>query len=243
MAQTQRTEDGADKNRYSEELIHALEVQGYCRLDNAVPLSMVETIKAELAVLEERCTAPDANNEGRIIKYDETRFMIHNLQFEECPAVHNLITAGRGEKLIEQATGDSLICTGASYAHCKPGWMGLPMHTDFDPYSANTYRPNNPVAVRVLYYLNDLTIERSPLRLIPYSHQSLHKSRHFRNEFEEEQCGEIRVFCPAGTAVLFNPRIFHGVGPNRSTESRKSLTITYRPAWARPLQTVEQHDA
>jgi ectoine hydroxylase-related dioxygenase (phytanoyl-CoA dioxygenase family) len=227
----------------NEELIHSLEVKGYCVIENAVPPHMLAKIKEELQALENECTAEGADNGDRIIKQDDTRFMIHNLQFENCPTVHDIITKGPGTQLIEEATGDDLICTGATFAHCKPGFTGLRMHTDFDPYAANTYRPNNPVAVRALYYLTDLTPERSPLRLLPYSHHSLHKSKHFSLEFDTVYPEEVQFVCPAGTVVLFNPRMFHGVGPNRSAESRKSMTITFRPAWARPLHPVEELDA
>jgi ectoine hydroxylase-related dioxygenase (phytanoyl-CoA dioxygenase family) len=226
----------------NDEAIRALELQGYCVLFDAVPPATVAAVIDELQTLEDRCTAPDADNCGRIIKRDETRFMIHNLQFEDCPHVHGIIASGAGQQLIAEATGDELVCTGATFAHCKPGFPGLRLHTDFDPYDANPYRPNNPVAVRALYYLSDLTPDCSPLRLLPYSHQSLHRKWHFRLELDESCPEEVQFVCLAGTVVLFNPRVFHGVGPNRSAAGRKSMTITYRPAWARPLHPVEEHD-
>ena len=40
---------------------------------------------------------------------------------------------------------------------------------------------------------------------------------------------------------MFNPKMFHGVGPNTTTESRRVMAITYRPRWARPLHAVEEH--
>ena len=219
-----------------------LEREGYCILNDAIPPATVKKIVAELQALEAACTDHGADNRGRVIKRDDTRFMIHHLQFENCPSVHDIITDGAGTRFLEAATGDNLICTGASFAHCKPGFPGLPMHTDFNPYAGNPYRPNNPIVIRALYYLSDLTQERSPLRLLPYSHLTLHKNMQFNREFNETRKDEIQVVCPAGTAVLFNPRMFHGVGPNRSTESRRSMTITFRPAWARPLHPVEEHE-
>jgi len=42
---------------------------------------------------------------------------------------------------------------------------------------------------------------------------------------------------------MFNPRMFHGVGPNLTQEGRRVLAITYRPRWAKPLRDVEEHSS
>lgn len=232
-----------DSNYNTNNLIKSLEVEGYCILNNAIHDNVLKEIRKELAQLESEATSPNANNGDRIIKHDDVRFMIHHLQFEKCPQVHNIITNGLGRQILTLATNDNLVCTGATYAHCKPGYPGIPLHTDYDPYGSNVYRPSNPVAIRILYYLDNLTPEKAPLRLLPYSHVSLHKSRHHDLEFQEKVEGELEFECKAGTAVMFNPKMFHGVGPNTTNESRRVMAITYRPRWAKPLHTVEEHGA
>lgn len=223
------------------ELIHQLEVVGYCVLENAIDPEALEKIRQEMNEIENACTEPGIDNGNRVIKYDDVRFMIHNLQFEECQTLHSLITDGPGKHILTEATNDNLVCTGATYAHCKPGYPGIPMHTDYDPYGSNVYRPSNPVSVRILHYLDDLNAEKAPLRLLPYSHVSLHKSRMPDIEFKEKVESEIQVVCKAGTAVMFNPKMFHGVGPNNTQDSRRVIALTYRPRWAKPLREVEEH--
>ncbi len=42
----------------------------------------------------------------------------------------------------------------------------------------------------------------------------------------------------AGDAFVFATRLFHGVGPNTTAETRGMIEIDYRPLWARPYGPV-----
>lgn len=67
--------------------------------------------------------------------------------------------------------------------------------------------------MRVLYYLDTLTVERAPFRLIPRSHLSFHAdaSPYVRYKLHPE---EITLIVPAGSAVLIPSLLFHGSHPN-----------------------------
>ena len=94
--------------------------------------------------------------------------------------------------------------------------------------------------MRVLYYLQDLTEEVSPFRVIPRSHLAMHAhaNPYLRYESHPE---EVMVTAAAGSAVLLNHRVFHGNFPNAGNYARELLAIAYRPAWAGPVaQEVEQ---
>jgi ectoine hydroxylase-related dioxygenase (phytanoyl-CoA dioxygenase family) len=167
--------------------------------------------------------------------------MLHQLQFEACATVHELIGSGNALAAVAAATGDRLVCTGATYAHCKPGYAAIPLHTDHDPYDTQPYRPSNPIALRVLHYLDDLTPERAPLRVIPRSHLRLHRRWRYDQRLDRHD-EEVTVTCRAGDAVIINARLFHAVGPNLTGSSRRVVAITYRPAWAGPVQPIAEHD-
>lgn len=221
------------------EIAEAIMLQGYCTIGRALTVSALVQSKTELVQIEEYYM--NTTNYFAHIINQETRFMIHKLQFESCPTVHKLIYAHPIIERIAEMTGDDLICTSCTYAHCKPGYLGIPLHTDYDPYASNPYRPSNPVALRVLFYLDDLTSEKAPLRLIPRSHLSLHKSRHHDVEIIEKVVDEIEITCPAGTAIIINTKLFHGVGPNKTNDGRRVLAITLRPRWAGPLHSIAEY--
>ena len=93
----------------------------------------------------------------------------------------------------------------------------------------------------MLYYLDDLSLTRAPFRLIPRSHISFHaeSSPYCRYKCHPE---EITLVVPAGSAVVIPSLLFHGSHPNLDSEPRELLQLGYRPAWAGPIQPVDEWD-
>src|ERR1019366_9771407 len=52
----------------------------------------------------------------------------------------------------------------------------------------------------------------------------------------------VVVTCKAGSVVVLNQKVFHSVGPNRSRSSREMFAVSYRPAWASPIEVVPEPD-
>ena len=139
--------------------------------------------------------------------------------------------------------GDELICTSCVFALSRPGHPGIAIHTDSQPYGSKIFgmQASAPRLVRVLYYLDDLTPERAPLKVIPHSHLSLHADANpYKRYLSHPE--EVMVTCRAGSAAIINQAIFHANYPNRSTEDRRLLAIAYRPAWAGPIAEVPEWD-
>ena len=53
---------------------------------------------------------------------------------------------------------------------------------------------------------------------------------------------EITLCVPAGSAVLMPAMMFHGTHPNTDTQPRELIQFGYRPAWAGPIQPMEEWD-
>jgi ectoine hydroxylase-related dioxygenase (phytanoyl-CoA dioxygenase family) len=115
----------------------------------------------------------------------------------------------------------------------------MSLHTDCQPYGSDLFGPlaSVPVSLRVFYYLHELTPERSPLRVVRTSHLCLHQDANPYQRFMSHPEEEV-ICCPAGSAVVMNPRLFHGVGANRTDAVRSVYTLSYRPAWAGPVRRV-----
>ena len=141
---------------------------------------------------------------------------------------------------IKTLFGDDIICTSCGYVLSRPGHPGIALHTDAQPYGSEIFgnQASAPRLVRVLYYLDDLTPEKAPFKVIPHSHLSLHVDGNPYNRYESHP-EETMITCKAGTAVIINQSVFHGNYPNRSRNERRMLAIAYRPAWAGPVYEVE----
>jgi hypothetical protein len=93
----------------------------------------------------------------------------------------------------------------------------------------------------VLYYLDDLTEEVSPFRVVPRSHLSMHADANpYKRYLSHPE--EVMVPVKAGGAVFINHRVFHGNFPNVGDRSRELLAIAYRPGWAGPIIEVPKWD-
>jgi len=213
------------------EHVKELELQGFTVLPDLLDAKQLDELRGAVRAIELRQSS-----------YTDKQWYAHDIQWSGIAAVWRLIQNPYATTFLGELFGDELVCVGVSYSRSEPGYPGMPLHTDSHPYGSNILGAAGtpPVLVRVLYYLNDLTDRRAPLRVVPYSHLSLHVDAmpygRIRSDTDERS-----VTCRAGDAVVINQRLFHGVGPNDSDTSRALIAVSYRPAWAGP--TSPQPDA
>jgi ectoine hydroxylase-related dioxygenase (phytanoyl-CoA dioxygenase family) len=157
--------------------------------------------------------------------------------------ITELIAHPRTVEFLGKVFGDGLVLMSYDYARSEPGHPGVSFHTDGQPYGSAIFGAKHtcPVMIRVLYYLDDLTPEVSPFRVIPRSHLSLHAEGNPYNRYDGHP-GQVMVTAKAGSAVFLNYKVFHGNFPNRGDRAREMLALAYRPAWAGPLAEVEDWD-
>ena len=117
------------------------------------------------------------------------------------------------------------------------------MHTDGQPFGSSIfdYEGSSPRLLRVLYYLDDLIPARAPFRLIPRSHLSFHAhaNPYVRYKSHPE---EITLCLKAGAALIIPTMLFHATHPNTDRAARELIQFGYRPAWAGPVQPMEEWD-
>ena len=91
-------------------------------------------------------------------------------------AVTELIAHSPVIEFLRAALGPDLVFMHAHYAISAPGHPGMNLHTDSHPYGTSDwgYAFSASRQVRVLYYLDDLTLDVAPLRVVPRSHLSMH---------------------------------------------------------------------
>ena len=211
--------------------VQSLEVEGYVVLPDLLTADQVAALKAETALLE--TTAVD--------------YSIHQ---RGCPAVQfaggaitDLIAHRPTIDFLERLFGNDIVMMSYGYARSEPGHPGISLHADGQPYGSAIFgmQGSVPWMVRVLYYLDDLTAEVSPFRVVPRSHLSMHDDANPYRRFTSHP-EEMVVTAKAGSAILINHRVFHGNCPNSGDRAREMLAIAYRPAWAGPQSDVEAWD-
>jgi ectoine hydroxylase-related dioxygenase (phytanoyl-CoA dioxygenase family) len=214
------------------EQIRHLEVEGYLVLPSILDADMVARIKSELADAEMSHTSYSVNQTRGV---EQPQWI--------SPAAAELIGYPPLIDFMTDLMGPEIVFTRGFFQRTLPGSPGISMHTDGQPHGSNLfgYEGSCPRLLRVLFYLDDLTEQRAPFRLIPRSHISFHAeaSPYARYTSHPE---EITIIVPAGSAVLIPSLLLHGSHPNKDSQPRELLQLGYRPAWAGPIQPVEEWD-
>lgn len=212
------------------ERIYQLEVEGYLVLPDLLTPDHIAQLKTETIQLNTIA-----------VDYSVHQQVRPKVQFLG-GAITALIAHSPTITFLRALFGDEIVFMSYAYARSEPGHPGISLHTDGQPYGSQIfgYEGSCPWLVRVLYYLDDLTPEISPFRVVPRSHLSYHADANPYKRYTAHP-EEVMVTAKAGSAVLINHKVFHGNFPNIGDHAREMLAIAYRPAWAGP--TVQQVDA
>jgi ectoine hydroxylase-related dioxygenase (phytanoyl-CoA dioxygenase family) len=213
--------------------IKHLEIEGFVVFPPLLDRQQIEAIKAELDRLPTVATDYSENQRG-----------FSNVQWTDSPHAIDLIAQPTIVEFLSTLFGDELVCTSCVFALSRPGHPGIAIHTDAQPYGSKIFgmQASAPRLVRVLWYLDDLTPEKSPLLVIPHSHLSLHADANpYKRYLAHPE--SVMVCCPAGSVAIINQSIFHANYSNHSTEDRRLLAIAYRPAWSPPIVEVPEWPA
>jgi hypothetical protein len=211
------------------EQIRQIEVEGYLVLPNLLTPAHIAQLKQETHRL---------NTFG--LDYSDKQQVKPKVQFVG-GGITDLIAHPPTIAFLRRLFGDEIVFMSYAYARSEPGHPGISLHTDGQPYGSQIfgYEGSCPFMVRVLYYLDDLTPEVSPFRVVPRSHLSFHADANPYKRYAAHP-EEVMVTAKAGSAVLINHKVFHGNFPNVGANPRQMLAIAYRPAWAGPVvQEVE----
>ncbi len=211
--------------------IRHLEVEGYVALPDVLDASQIKRLKAELS------DVPMQHKD-----YSEAQTYAMEPQWLSRAAAE-LIAHPPVIEFFEALMGPDVVFTHGLFTRTLSGSPGISIHTDGQPFGSSIfgYEGSSPRLLRVLYYLDDLIPERAPFRLIPRSHLSFHaEANPYRRYKSHPQ--EITLCMKAGSAVIVPVTLFHGTHPNRDTVPRELIQFGYRPAWAGPIQPMEEWD-
>ena len=213
------------------EKMRHLEVEGYVVLPDALDADRMEQVKEEMA---------DAPMEKK--DYSDCQTYHREPQWYS-PSLASVIANPSVTEFLENLCGDNIVFTRGLFTRTLSGSPPISLHTDGQPFGSSIFgfEGSSPKLLRVLYYLDDLTPERAPLRVLPRSHLSFHAEANPYGRYKSHP-GEMTICAKAGTAVVFPVNIFHGTHPNRADSLRTLIQFGYRPAWAGPINPMEEWD-
>lgn len=118
-------------------------------------------------------------------------------------------------------------------------WKANNWHRDGGTSPQEMQEPHPRLLIKIAYWLTDLSEpDRGAIRFIPGSHRMV--GRPAWGEGQADPYGAVEMRAKPGDAILFEQRMWHAVGPNRSDMVRKSLFFGYGYRWLRPMDYVTQ---
>ncbi len=116
-------------------------------------------------------------------------------------------------------------------------------HWHHDVGLAGVYHPRSTLMVKVFYLLTDVPKGGGGTALIPGSHRFPTDFALPHVENADVMPGHVRMEYPAGTAYLFNGRIYHAALNNITSETRRVLIYNYGHFWMKIWQGYEPSEA
>ena len=105
----------------------------------------------------------------------------------------------------------------------------LGFHRDMFAFFPEDGVYHRPLLFNALSYLQDLTDETGPLRIIPGSH--MRALRMTREQARRPHPEEVIVYPKAGDTAVFHCSMLHSGSPNRSTDYRYLFFLTLNHSW------------
>ena len=121
------------------------------------------------------------------------------------------------QEMMPRLLDDDFILSSLTANIARPGGEPMYLHTDQGYVGFWTARP---VVANILWMLDDFTNENGGTRLIPGSHLR-------GREPEDTHARTIAAVGKAGSALVFDGRLIHGTGANRTANIQRHGILTY----------------
>jgi ectoine hydroxylase-related dioxygenase (phytanoyl-CoA dioxygenase family) len=144
--------------------------------------------------------------------------------------------------IVREILGDDVSMIDNDY-FLSPPRTGTHAHWHHDVGMAGVYHPRSVLMVKVFYLLTDVSPEGGGTAILPGSHRFPMGFRLPEVENPGDMPGHRRMVFPAGTAWLFNGRMYHAALNNDSDQTRRVLIYNYGHFWMKIWSGYEPSEA
>ena len=200
---------------------------GWCVVEGVIPASEVGSIRESIVKTVDfhEHSEPDefgVTNPSRrgLINYDQSL----------APYLANKYVMG----ITNELWGKWVKITITTPVFNRPGGKPQGWHADWPfnqthPVAIKEPFPDTPMYLTMIYMLSDFTEENGATLLVPGSHRVLYD--HDQETRMEPHPDQIQAVGPAGSALIFDSRMWHAVPLNKTDEIRVGVTVRYAPWW------------
>jgi ectoine hydroxylase-related dioxygenase (phytanoyl-CoA dioxygenase family) len=190
---------------------YAMQTRGYNVIPGFLEAAHCERLKAALQRALD-AYAPTAGSERSALD----RYLMHDLVCRDLE-IAKLLDDPRLQPLVAPILGEHWIMYAFTSSSVPPGGTnyGRRVHVD-----SARHVPNYASNVGLIWALDAFTKESGGTEVLPGSHNSPEAPT---EEYFDRNC--VQLECPQGSMVVFQARLFHRSGVNRSRNFRHALTM------------------
>ncbi len=213
------------------------ETNGYLVLPNALPPDQLAAVRAAADRAEAVWRTDTTRLGGRGTNLEQVQAPI---EYED--VLLNLLVHPTVFPIVWELLGDDVSMIDNDYFISPP-------HTNshalwhHDVGQQGVYHPRSTLMVKVFYLLSAVPPGGGGTALLPGSHRFPENFVLPRVDQPEEMPGHIQMAHPAGTAYLFNGRMYHAALNNRTDQIRRVLIYNYGHFWMKVWQGYEPSEA
>lgn len=212
-----------------------LDEHGYCLRANALSPQQVASVKARLldqaaGEIADGVAARDGGLEGDDRAPAPNQRVFNMLDKGE--EFWQLLLHPIVDEIVCYLLGEHVISSSVTANIANPGGQPMALHSDQGYVDVPI---TNAVVCNTLWMLSDFTEENGGTNLIPGSH---HWNRYPDLVDDYSQC--VALEGPTGTACVFDGRVWHGTGPNRTEGTSRVGLLNY---WCRPWLRQQENMA
>lgn len=190
---------------------YALQTRGYNVIPGFLDAAHCERLKVSLQQALDAYHAREGSERSA-----QDRYLMHDLVCRDVE-IARLLDDARLQPLVAPLLGEHWIMYAFTSSSVPPGGTnyGRRVHVDSPRHLAN-YATN----VGLIWALDPFTRENGGTEVLPGSHNSPDTPG---EDYFERNC--VPLECPQGSLVVFQARLFHRSGVNRSDRFRHALTL------------------
>ena len=192
-------------------LFEDLEVHGYALLEGALGACEVADLRARVIA---QARGEDARGEGfHDGKANQRLWMLPN----KGRIFRDLVLHPLADEVMGRLLGPDFLLSSLTANIARPG--GAPMYLHTDQGYVDFWTPK-PLVANIAWMLDDFTPENGGTRLVPGSHLE-------RERVEYRAEDTVAAEGPAGSALIFDGRLAHGTGSNRTHDDHRHVILAY----------------
>ena len=215
--------------------------QGYLYLESFLPVATLATLQSAYRELIERYRHRSQSDDDVLIEADHSADNPRFKRINRATDQHQTMWAYAANSVMTDVVSDLVgpaVRIRESYINCKSpqGGEHIDWHQDF-PFFPHT----NKALLTVLTFLEDVSNDMGPIRLLPGSHKDTIYDHYdaegrWAGKLADKDVASLDLdktvsLCgPAGTVVIFDCCVVHGSAPNRGSRARPLLLTGFSAA-------------